>query len=57
MNADFHLCIQYTLVFVNIITLVDKKSENNVVWRSLEMLASMLTLVVIYIDSFCIISV
>lgn len=57
MNAEFHLYIQYTLVFVYIISLVDKESENNVGRRSLEMLASMLTLVVIYIDSFCIISV
>lgn len=52
MNAEFHLYIQYTIVFVYLITLVDKESENNVGWRSLEMLASMLTLVVIYIDRF-----
>lgn len=34
MNAVFHFCVQYTVVFVYIITFVDKKSEYNVGWRS-----------------------
>lgn len=34
MNAVFHFCVQYTVVFVYIITFIDKESEHNVGWRS-----------------------
>lgn len=34
MNSVFHFCVQYTVVFVYIITFIDKESEHNVGWRS-----------------------